>query len=583
MAREEDDALPPLGEGTLEALEDAKKGKSRNFLLICKGITPKYLLVKKKAIKKSEIAEAKKLGYKGEPYVGVISGRGVELVFNLAIEDGYQDAPCKEQIFKDFLATHAEMKAKPSFAIVQSVAEFQTEDDDDSPAAPAAPGSEPAASTAAPASAAPASPESASPASAPAAAESSTPAAPASPGAIPNAPTLPDGAKEKLEGALNKLLPQLKDAISRFPDRKEEILKPVSKIKEDIAAKNFQDAKDGLIRLNELLKTLDSKQAAAPAVGTPNLDEQKWKALLAQLTPKFRQVVSGGLGDVEKFKLVLSRIAEAAEKRDFVTATKGGEQLLAALDRTIVGSQAGAASQPTAPGTPGATSAPAAAASPSPAASPAPATEDSEAANFQKLFDALEEKFQKAVRGQFGDTSKFRAAISFISERGANGQYESALNAITRLDKALDEALAAGKKETDVIPKGIVETRKKFLLSRWQQLLKDATVEVRKLAAPISKLVPDEEPSELISGIIDSIEQLTDKLSNAIVGAQSATGEDPKPLEKALAAIVDFRGRLANDPILNLLDEAKSSLGVDVGVRRMLESTLNELEAKLAN
>ncbi len=62
MARDADtdDSLPPLGEGTEKVLEEAKKGKPRSFLLICKGSSVKYIIVKKKAIKRSEIAEAKK-------------------------------------------------------------------------------------------------------------------------------------------------------------------------------------------------------------------------------------------------------------------------------------------------------------------------------------------------------------------------------------------------------------------------------------------------------------------------------------------------------------------------------------------
>ncbi len=94
-------------------LEEAKKGKPRSFLLICKGSSVKYIIVKKKAIKRSEIAEAKKLGYKGEAYIGVITGQGMDLVFNLSIEDGYESEPCKERSLKDFLDEHADFKSKP--------------------------------------------------------------------------------------------------------------------------------------------------------------------------------------------------------------------------------------------------------------------------------------------------------------------------------------------------------------------------------------------------------------------------------------------------------------------------------------
>ncbi len=55
----DEDKLPPLGEDTLKFLEDAKKGKPRSFLLVCKGAKVSYLAVGKKPIKKSEAQEAR--------------------------------------------------------------------------------------------------------------------------------------------------------------------------------------------------------------------------------------------------------------------------------------------------------------------------------------------------------------------------------------------------------------------------------------------------------------------------------------------------------------------------------------------
>ncbi len=60
----------------------------------------------------------------------------MDIVFNLAKADGYEAAPLKEKVLKDFLEEHAEFKAKPSFAIVDSLPEIP---DDDAPEAPASP------------------------------------------------------------------------------------------------------------------------------------------------------------------------------------------------------------------------------------------------------------------------------------------------------------------------------------------------------------------------------------------------------------------------------------------------------------
>ena len=115
---DDDDKLLPIAEDTQKFLADAKKGKPRSFLLVCKGNKVKYLAVKKKPVKKAELAEAKKSGYKGDAYFGVITGKGMDLVFNLSIEDGYTSEPCKEKSLKDFLEEHADFKCKPTFAIV---------------------------------------------------------------------------------------------------------------------------------------------------------------------------------------------------------------------------------------------------------------------------------------------------------------------------------------------------------------------------------------------------------------------------------------------------------------------------------
>ncbi len=60
-----DSSSDSLGNDTLGHLEDAKKGKARSFLLICKGSEVVYLKAGKKPVKPAEAAEAKKLGFKG--------------------------------------------------------------------------------------------------------------------------------------------------------------------------------------------------------------------------------------------------------------------------------------------------------------------------------------------------------------------------------------------------------------------------------------------------------------------------------------------------------------------------------------
>ncbi len=241
MAREKDedpdDALPPIGEGTTDSLEDAKKGKPRSFLLICKGSNVKYLLVKKKPIKPTEITEAKKLGYKGDAFIGVITGNGMQLVFNLASSDGYDSEPCSTKKLKDFLGEHAELKCQPSFAIVATLPEIPSEDD-----------------------------------------ESSRPPAVESPQQSSPSPTVDVVLKQKLQDALTKLVPQIKQAVANFPARKVEILTPIAEINKQIDAGLLQQAKQGIIEVSQFVKSLqagpDNQPESAPV--TSEIDALRW-------------------------------------------------------------------------------------------------------------------------------------------------------------------------------------------------------------------------------------------------------------------------------------------------------------------
>jgi hypothetical protein len=120
MAPRDTDKSTALGPGTVKSLEDARKGKPRNFLLICKGTNALYLAVDKRTIKQSSVNEARKAGHTGQPYFGTITGKGVDLVFNLAKSDGYDSEPIKPKELKDFLAEHADIVAKPTFNIVEA-------------------------------------------------------------------------------------------------------------------------------------------------------------------------------------------------------------------------------------------------------------------------------------------------------------------------------------------------------------------------------------------------------------------------------------------------------------------------------
>ena len=535
MARDDDDddSLPPLGENTDKFLEQAKKGQARNFLLVCKGNKVKYLAVRKKPIKKNELNEAKKSGYKGEGYFGVITGKGMELVFNLSTADGYTAEPVKDKILKDFLEEKADFKCKPTIAIVATLPEIPFDDEDlKNPLVARFLGldvqisqvldinpnaeselkqttseirvllqdaefntAEPrisaletrlqellkgaAASTPAPpASAIPAAPPAPPAPNTPAPTATKQPNPPASPTAtLPTPPVDNDALKLKLQEALNKLVPQLKQAVVTYPEKKVELLTPVVQIKKQMDSGDLQEAKKGILAVGQLLKS--------------------------------------------------------------VMAQSGGETQ--------------------------------------------PQDENALRAEYQSKLSALQPRYDQALKEMLGDTSKFRAAMAMAAELAASGDtagFKNAIKVIDRLTQTVDQAIAAGAKETDVIPENVVADRKKFLQSRWQEAVRASYAEIEKLAGPLESSDPDSK--EVISAITRHLDDFVDELNNAIINAQLASSEDITPIEQALKAIRSYRSKITSDPLLVHLGQAKSNLGADVKVSESLLSALDDIETRLA-
>ena len=386
MARDDDDddSLPPLGENTDRFLEQAKKGQARNFLLVCKGNKVTYLAVRKKPIKKNELIEAKKAGYKGDGYFGVITGKGMELVFNLSMADGYTSEPVKDKILKDFLEEKAEFKCKPTIAIVAELPAIPFDEDDlknplvarflaldvkisdvldanpsaeselakttttirlllqDAEFGTAEPlvgalearlqellGGAPA--VASPATNVPQPQTSTSQAAQPASPTTATTTA---------TPTVDSEAlKLKLQEALNKLVPQLKQAVVTYPEKKVELLTPIAQIRNQLDSGEFQEAKTGILAVGQLLKSLLAKAVVQGDVVSPpqsdNSLRAQYESKLVNLEPSYARSLSETLGDTDKFRAVMAYAIGQAEAGLYETAIKAIDRLTQAVGQAI--------------------------------------------------------------------------------------------------------------------------------------------------------------------------------------------------------------------------------------------------------
>jgi hypothetical protein len=127
VAKDETDGNE-LSAETIGYLEEVKKGKVRKFAMICKGTSVVNLVVYKKGNVEKRKKEAKEQG-KGQFYFGVVDGKGLDLRFVLAREDGFESAPVKSSVLKSFLEEKADLKFKPYFEIVDSAPLTLNEED----------------------------------------------------------------------------------------------------------------------------------------------------------------------------------------------------------------------------------------------------------------------------------------------------------------------------------------------------------------------------------------------------------------------------------------------------------------------
>ncbi len=388
MARDDDDddSLPPLGENTDKFLDQAKKGQPRSFLLVCKGNKVKYLAVKKKPVKQNELNEAKKSGYKGEGYFGVITGKGMELVFNLSIADGYTAEPVKDKILKDFLEEKADFKCKPTIAIVATLPEIPFDEEDlKNPLVarflaldvqitqvldlnPNAEGelkqttfeirvllqdadfnsAEPRVTAletrlqellngAVVRSPAPPASNTPSPTSTTQPIPTATPIEPSATSPTPTVDN--DALKLKLQEALNRLVPQLKQAVVTYPEKKVELLTPVAQIKKQMDAGELQEAKEGILAVSQLLKSVMAQGAAQTGSESQpqaeNALRAEYERKLAALQPSYAQALKEMIGDTSKFRTVMAFAMEQAEAGVYENAVKAIDRLAQAVAQAI--------------------------------------------------------------------------------------------------------------------------------------------------------------------------------------------------------------------------------------------------------
>ncbi len=120
---------------------------------------------------------------------------------------------------------------------------------------------------------------------------------------------------------MNKLVPQLKQAIEKFPDRKVELLGPVAQIKKQLEDGDLVNARAGLLSVGQMLKSL------APGGGGVSI-MKLGKARVEWLTTRDQAV-----SDLSRLKTIIAN--EFADDAEQAGALSSALQILDELIATV--------------------------------------------------------------------------------------------------------------------------------------------------------------------------------------------------------------------------------------------------------
>lgn len=554
---DDDDGLPPIGEGTTDFLVDAKKGKPRNFLLICKGSKVKYLIVKKKPIKKGDIAEAKKLGYKGDACIGVITGSGVQLVFNLAISDGYDAEPCSDKKLKDFLADNADFKCQPSFAILPTPPQVPFDEEDSThplivrfmglaqlvdKASTARPDQQVEIKQRESTLRALLQDEDTRETSGLKIDEFEVYLN----GLITQQPDISqkpvstdNDLAKKLGEALKKLKPLLEQAVVAHPARKGELIGLMTQCAGEIKSEQFDQAKVNIVALGALLKELLPSASSSSNSQTSTSELTDRLVLVREKLELVRGMGSEKVPTFEKILAITEKQLADGKSNDVQVSL---DKLEPALDGLLQ-----------------------------------PLTQFMQ--RWNDLFASLGEAIKKNPQATASLNLTYQTAL----EQAQSGQFSVAEQTLQKLIWDIQTAIGtAAKTDTERfgIREGIVaEQREKlqaFFAERVQQAKLDAAQEVAAIELAVADLEADEDPKQLGQAIVSAVNEMYDDVRDAL---NSSLDSDSH--EKVLSTASEWRSAIEANPLIQHLQTAKSELGADAALLDRFNDLFTDVEQRV--
>jgi hypothetical protein len=277
-------------------LQDVKKGKPRKFVMIKDGVQINKLILFKVGTFDRVLRRAKQDGTRGEEYWGVLRGDGTDIRFELSRSDGFVAPPGTDIRLRDFLRETAGVKLEPTYAIVDNLAPVD-EVDGDGVIATCDDGE-------------------------PVAEESN------------------EDAGAKFARLWQALLPHANRALSMNTTVRDDLQAGIDEAEDLGRQSDFEEGLVALRRLGELIRRsheeAESASEAPSAVAasaqlTNETSRREWDLRLAQIEPRYREVVGSGGARSEQLQKVMEYAQTQAGNQQFVKAHVGldrVEQLL---------------------------------------------------------------------------------------------------------------------------------------------------------------------------------------------------------------------------------------------------------------
>lgn len=496
----EEKTLAAISDDTKSMLEDhVKKGKARKFILITKGSSIKALIVFKKGPFGPKIIQAKKDGFRGEVTCGLITGKGVDLTFQLPgtpeVSEAMrtegnvtEDEPCKLAKMRAFLKDEADLKFKPDFAVIKTVNDIArvSELDEDEEG------------------------------------ETGTPDAPP-----PMTDQESQARAQKLTEALERLKPLVDQAANARPNRQGELHTTIERIRGEIQSGQWDQAKQSLVDFAALLRTVGGGQGPAPEGEPPDRSAQ-FAARRDAIESQLAEAQSAAPEKGAKLDEVWRYANEQARSNDFDKALKALDRLSEVISKILKTD------------------------SETDQESTVDPLEMKWLAAFAKLEPMAIEALKSNPFGNESALSEFRTAWDWAVNCAADKAYDKALAALPNVVNMLKSAQASGTSApvADVNPevRPFAEAR-----LNWGRTRATMAAELKKLQnAIVTACDGDDElqavadgVSELTEYLVRLDERLEDKLDQIVNSEPGPTRDNLK--REARQLLSEYETELSNE------------------------------------